>query len=62
MSTKYGRIFLNKQHIDYLMMMLETKDAQQAIENFTVIMVELNADPSKMDKYLDKIMAVPPKS
>lgn len=55
-SDRSGSISLNKKQIEFLVKMTEIKDVNEAVEHFAFLLVQERADPSKMSKYIDKIM------
>lgn len=55
-DPKFGRIYLNRQQLEYLVRMTEMADPKDAIERFAVILLEERVDPAKMNQYIDKLM------
>jgi len=44
------------EQINYLMIKLGTKDPDEALDIFTRLIQEVNADPAKIPQYLDHLM------
>jgi hypothetical protein len=59
MDERRTRIFLTKAQIKYLVTMLEIDDPQDAIDAFTEMLEKEGADPTKLAKYVEKIMEKP---
>lgn len=55
-DSKFGRVYLNREQLEYVLKMIGTNDPKEAVEQFAIILLEEKADPNKMTQYIDKLI------